>query len=386
MQFKEYLSYVVAQLSGVKQSVQQYILIKILKYKIQLVTVKAYILTQVIKLLTFIEQQKSYCKFSILKLKKYLFYNYSKLCIVKDSILQYWIQIINIIKCLLNKYLLVVKKKWLSLINLFEVLKKYCVKKSYFLILFITKQTYLLKWSIIVVWLVLISVIFYISKELIFQNTIHRSIIHMENELADSLLPLTNLLSKAKGNIDVAEYINEASIKPVLSYRVENNNYIIELVFLNPVYGLIDCSGEILNNTIYPIKINLIWQAVGEKERRYDLICERYNNYNQHAKFIDHNNISKATLLRNINAVKFQFLEQLPLGNIKMINLKDLKKNYLKNNIKLTAIQIGMIVQSPEIMYSKPQHSWYSVFGDKVHFFDARNHKVIYITVNSNLT
>jgi len=230
--------------------------------------------------------------------------------------------------------------------------------------------------------------IFYISKELIFQNTIQKSTINMENELANALLPVTNLLSKAKGNIDIAEYINETSIKPVLSYKMENNNHIIELVFLNPVYSLIDCSGEIINNITYPIKINLIWQAVGDKERKYDLVCERYNNYNLQNKFIDHKDIYKTTLLKNINAVRFQFLEQLSSGNIKMINVQDLQTNQFQNNnnIKITAVQIGMIIQSSAAIYTKPQHSWYNIFSDRLHFFDNYNRTVIYITANSNLT
>lgn len=388
MQFKEYLSQVYAKLLVAKQAVKQDLLIKILKCKIQFLNIKNYFLNQLINLLTFIEQQKYYYKFTTLKLKKYLLHNYNKIFFIKDNTLKFSVQILNNIKYFLNKYLLVFKKNLLQFINLLCFFKEYFFKKFYFLILFIIKQTYLLKWIIISLWFILISTVFYISKELIFQNTIHNSIISMENELANTLLPVTNLLSKAKGNIDIAEYINEASIKPVLSYQVENDKHIIELVFLNPVYGLIDCSGEIISNITYPIKINLIWQSVGEQERRYDLICERYNNYNPQTKLIDHKDIYKTTLLRNINAVRFQFLEQLPSGNIKIINLTDLKKNQSKNdsNIKITAVQIGMIIQSSAIIHTKPQHSWYNLFSDRLHYFDNYNRKVIYITTNSNLT
>lgn len=409
MQFKEYLLKYYTRLLEAKKSIKEYLLKNLtifckflestqyqlitkqylLKYNIILLLIKKFLLKKIIVLLIFLQHKKQYCNKYFLRLKKYLLQYYNKLLIVKqtikENIINNCVTALEIIQYLFNKHLLKLKKYLLRYYAVCLEIKEKLLQKLLFLI---TTRKYLLKVFVFLLGILLINVILYVSKAFKFQSSVEQSVTKMQNELTNTLLPLTNLLSKAAGSIDIMEYIDESSIKPIVHYDVHDSTHKIELIFLNPTYNLIDCSGELLSNAFYPIKINLIWQIMDNSTDRYELICERYSNYNTNNNFIDNTKyVYKTVLLRNINKIKIRFLEQLPSGNIRIIAPQILQTFSQKlNHVNIVAIQIGMLTQSAEIMYPKIRHSWYNIFNERVNFLDDTSHKVIYMTINSNLT
>jgi len=45
-----------------------------------------------------------------------------------------------------------------------------------------------------------------------------------------------------------------------------------------------------------------------------------------------------------------------------------------------------MVLQSNEEFYPKVRHNWYNLFDERINFLDKFMRKVIYFTINSNLT
>lgn len=410
MQFKEYLLKYYTRLLEAKKIIKVYLLKNItifckflestqyqliikqylIKYNIILLLIKKFLLKKIILLLIFLQHKKQYCNKCCLRLKKYLLQYYNQLLIIKqnikENIINNCVKALESIRYFFNKNLLKLKKYLLRYYAICLAIKEQLLKK---LLLLIATRKYLLKALVFLLGIVLINIILYVSKAFTFQSSVEQSVTKMQNELTNTLLPLTNLLSKAAGSIDVMEYIDESSIKPMVHYDVHDRTHKIELIFLNPTYNLIDCSGELLSNAFYPIKINLIWQIMDNSTDRYELICERYSNYNiNNNNFVDNTKyVYKTVLLHNINKIKIRFLEQLPSGNIRIIEPQILQTFSQKlNHVNIAAIQIGMLTQSSEIMYPKIRHSWYNIFNERVNFLDDASHKVIYMTINSNIT
>lgn len=235
----------------------------------------------------------------------------------------------------------------------------------------------LLKSALFIIEICLLISIFYVIKEFRYQIKIADNLKNMQNNLGNTILSLTNLLSKASGNLDIISEDNKINIKPVLSYTNNKKIHRLEFTLLNPNYSLIDCNGELLPNNAYPVRINLIWQPMMHVEDQYELICEKQTNFNRNTKT---NNIYKKVLLQNINTVKFKFLEYTDLGTMRSIDLKS------QPYISIHAVQIGMLIQSSEHFYSKIRHGLYNIFNEEVTTLDNFMHKVIYITTQSNLT
>lgn len=409
MQFKEYLLKYYIRLLEARKIIKVYLLEKftifgkflestqyrliikqyLIRYNIILLLIKKNLLKKIILLLIFLQHKKQYCNKCFLRLKKYLLQYYNQLLIIKqnikENIINNCVTTLEIIEYFFNKHLLRLKKYLLRYYAVCLEMKEQLLKKLLFLM---ATRKYLLKVFVFLLGIVLINIILYVSKAFKFQSSVDQSVTKMQNELTNTLLPLTNLLSKAAGSIDIMEYVDESSIKPIVHYDVQNRTHKIELIFLNPTYNLIDCSGELLSNTVYPIKINLIWKIMDNSTDRYELICERYSNYNTNNNFIDNTkHVYKTVLLHNINKIKIRFLEQLPSGNIRIIEPQILQTFSQKfNHVNMAAIQIGMLTQSSEVMYPRVRHSWYNIFNERVNFLDNFSHKVIYMTINSSLT
>ena len=343
----------------------------------------------------------------ITKLKKYLFNRYLlKLIEIKESILKIFIvfkeyflrkffrRIAKIKRYVLKCYLRLIEIKEYLAGKLFVQLvkiKKYSIKffgllieiKELLLKIFIwliNIRKYLLNGSVLALELCLLSIIFYMGIEFHSQIKITENIKTMQSGLANAILPLTNLLGKSTGNIDILEHVNQINVKPALYYSQQQKSHKLELILLNPNHNLIDCTGDIVSNVSYPIRINLIWQPMQQAADQYELICEQYNNKRASTK-------NRKVLLSNINAVRFKFLEYTDLHGLKVIDPKKLQQsNQNINDIRIEAVQIGMLVQSKDNLYHKVHHNWYSIFNERINFLDDFMHKVIYITIKSNLS
>jgi hypothetical protein len=222
---------------------------------------------------------------------------------------------------------------------------------------------------------------YFLVKEFYYQRNIAKSLQVMQNQLIDTALPLTNLFSKSMGNININ---NETNITPVLHYSHIKNTHKLELNLLNANYNFIDCLGELTSNVIYPIKVKLIWSLQPNTKDQYNLICESYS-YSKNKKL--NNKHHKKLLLNNISAVRFRFLEQDGVGSIRAIDPKKLHKDreYI-NDTRIISVQIGMILRSEQEFYPKLRHNWHNLFDERINFLDKFMRKVIYFTINSNLT
>ncbi|MGD0465377.1 MAG: hypothetical protein ABSA84_01595 [Gammaproteobacteria bacterium] len=324
------------------------------------------------------------------KIKKYLFKWYLRFIQVKEVVLKRFIQIKEYLFGKLFEKLITIKKYSLKLFaRLIEI--KELLLKIFTWVLNIRK--YLLNGSVLVLELGLLSVIFYAGKEFYSQIKITENIKTVQSELANTVLSLTNLLGKSTGNIDILEQGDQINVKPALYYSQQQKSHKLELTLLNPSYGFVDCAGDITANVSYPAKVILTWQPMQHSSELYELICERYSNSNSNSKA---SNKHKKVLLSNINAVKFKFLEYIDsngisvvkgINAIKEIDPKKLQQNNQNiNDIRIRAVQIGMLVQSQDKLYYNVRHNWYSIFNDHINFLDSCIHKVIYITVKSNLS
>jgi len=254
---------------------------------------------------------------------------------------------------------------------------------------FLENKKYLLNTGIFLLEIGLLILIFYVAREFSFQMKITENMKILQKELVDTTLPLTNLLSKTRGNVEFIEddagYYHTIGVKPALYYSRQHKSHKLEVILLNPSYNLIDCSGDIISNVVYPVKFNFIWQPMPNAIEQYELICERYFHSSKHSK----KNVYRKILLRHINAVKFKFLEHTTSGGFRAIEPKKLSQIELHNstdNIKVAAVQIGMLVQSSDPIYYKVRHNRYNLFNEHLNFLDQFLHKVIYISTQSNLS
>ena len=117
----------------------------------------------------------------------------------------------------------------------------------------------LLKSALFIIEICLLISIFYVIKEFRYQIKIADNLKNMQNNLGNTILSLTNLLSKASGNLDVISEDNKINIKPVLSYYINNKKiHRLEFTLLNPNYSLVDCNGELLPNNAYPDRKSVV--------------------------------------------------------------------------------------------------------------------------------
>ena len=369
---KKYLSKCLVQLAKITESLlktfaefKKYWLTKLFK---RLAIIKKYWLVRLLRRST--------------RIKKYWVKYLTSLLELKTNIIKRIIQFRNhLLRKLFNRLIKIKKRLIILLMRLIEI--KNILLRIFLSLLNIRK--YLSKGVLLALELGFIIIIYHAGKEFHFQNKIAENIKIMQRELIETNLVLTNLLSKSAGNINIVENSNHINIKQALSYSQQQKSHKLELILLNPNYSLIDCTGDMVFNISYPVKINLIWQPMPHFADQYELICERYTNFNNNAK--QASNKYRKVLLRHINSVKFKFLEYTDSNMIKDIETKQLQQsNKNTNDFRIKAVQIGMVVQSQNNLYSNTRHNWYSMFNDHINFLDNLVHKVIYITINSNLT
>lgn len=217
----------------------------------------------------------------------------------------------------------------------------------------------------------LLGIIIYLSNRFYCQMQDTKNIKVMHNQLINAILPLSNLLSRSAGNLDEHELEYKIDVKPALSYDYQNKIHKLELILLNPTYSLIDCTGDLAKETVYPLKINFIWQPMLKFADQYELICEKHNNSS---------NIQRKVLLQHINDVKFKFIESSEV-------IKDIhpRKLYHGHNQQIAAVQIGMLVQTHSQAHAKKQYKNYHLFNKKINYLDKFLHRVIYITLPSSV-
>lgn len=229
----------------------------------------------------------------------------------------------------------------------------------------------------------LIAVIVYLGSRFYAQTQETKNIQLMSDQLIDAILPLSSLLSKSAGNIYYHKDDHAIHIQPSLFYKKKNKIYKLDLTLSKPIYSLIDCTGNLSEDTVYPLKIRFIWQPMPKFKDRYELICERHNNFKNLNKS---KNIQRKVLLQHINKVKFKFLESMSANNtegFKYVDAKDLQHGH---NQKIAALQIGMLVQSNHKSYRQKNYKNYHVFQQKVNFIDRFSRKVIYMTVPAEIS
>ena len=233
----------------------------------------------------------------------------------------------------------------------------------------------------------LLGLIIYLGGKFYAQIKDTENIKSMNNGIIDAILPLSNLLSRSSGSVninEIHEHDHKIHIKPTLFYEQQKNSHKLELILANPSYSLIDCNAELASETVYPVKISFIWQPMSKFIDQYELVCERHNNFKN---LNNSKNIQRKVLLQHINAVKLKFLESITeTDEIREIKLVDSKELHKGHNQQISAVQIGMLVQSPNQLYTQDQHKNYHVFNKRINFLDRFLRKVIYITLPGNVT
>lgn len=251
-----------------------------------------------------------------------------------------------------------------------------------------TKKLHLKPWLrslILILEICTIGFIIYLGGKLYSQIKYVEDIKNMNNQLIDAVLPLSNLLSKAAGSIHHNKSDYKIDIRPSLFYEYQHKTHKLELILSNPTYSLIDCTGDLAKETVYPLKVSFIWQPMLKFTDQYELICERHNNFKN---LNNSKNIQRKVLLQHINAVKFKFVE---LSNaiaeeVEPVKFIDPKELHHVHNQQIAAVQIGMLIQSRNKAYAKEQYKNYHLFKKRFNFLDHFLHKVIYITLPSNVT
>lgn len=235
----------------------------------------------------------------------------------------------------------------------------------------------------------LLVVIFYLSSKFYCQTKKTQNIKLLSNQLIDTTLPLSNLLSKSTGNIRYNKQDNKTYIKPSILYQQHHKTHKLEVILSNPSYGLMDCTGNVGEKTTYPLRISFIWQPMLNIANEYELICERHDNFKNLNK---NKNIERKILLQHINEVKFKVLVPNIQNNnddvgafeqeIKYIDPLELHHDHTQ---QIKGVQIGMLLKVDLPFYQQKQYTSYHVFKYRLNFLDQFSRKVIYITIPGEL-
>jgi hypothetical protein len=248
-------------------------------------------------------------------------------------------------------------------------------------------------YALSLLYMVLLAAIVYLSGKLYVQSRALKNLNSMSNYLIDSVLPLSNLLTKSAGNMHNYKHDYTMHVHPTLFYQQQDNSHRLDFVLLKPSYSLIDCLGEVVEEAKYPLKMSFTWQPSSQDANQYQLICERHDKFNNISGYSANNNASnehhvqKKVLLTEVNQVKFKFFESLTnINGEPIVRLIDPNELQTDHNKQLSAVQIGMLLQSEQPLLITEKSQKYHIFQEQYKFFDRFLHKVIYITLKSNVT
>lgn len=247
-----------------------------------------------------------------------------------------------------------------------------------------------IKYLIYLMDVLLLVAIFYLSSKFYCQTKKTQNIKLLSNQLIDTILPLSNLLSKSTGNIRYNKHDNKTYIQPSVLYQQHNKTHKLEIILSNPSYSLMDCTGNVTEKTTYPLRISFIWQPMLNIANEYELICERHNNFKNLNK---NKNIERKILLQHINEVKFKVLvPNTPNNNDDVVGTFDQEIKYIDplelqhdHNQQIKGVQIGMLLKADMPAYQQKQYTSYHVFRHRLNFLDQFSRKVIYITIPGEL-
>ena len=245
-----------------------------------------------------------------------------------------------------------------------------------------------LKSLIYLIDILLLVIIIYLGIKFYCQTKKTQNIKLISNQLIDTILPLSNLLSKSTGNIRYNKQDNKTYIKPSIFYQKHNNIHKLEVILSNSSYSLLDCNGNVTEKNTYPLKISFIWQPMLNVTNEYELICERHDNFKNLNK---NKNLNRKVLLQHINEIKLKFLvpnatsdDVIDAFNQDIKYIDPIELDY-GHNQQVKGIQIGMLLKTNIEPYQQKQYKSYHVFRHRLNFLDQFARKVIYITIPGDL-